>query len=132
MSDTRVATALRTLGGILAIIGGLLLAVSAFLPWKRSTPGFVLDPTSVPISTVSGIDGGSGIVALVGGVLIAALGLWTILSRPNAVPFLLIFSGLAFGLLGLFEYTASGMATHVATWVASLRRRASGGSTPGP
>jgi hypothetical protein len=39
MSDTRMAMAQRTLNGVLAITGGLLLAVSAFRPWIRSTPG---------------------------------------------------------------------------------------------
>ena len=100
--------ALRTLGGVLAITGGLLLAVSAFRPWIRSTPGLVADPTSFRADTVSGMDGGDGIFFLVGGVLIAALGLWTTLSRPKAAPILFILSGLAFGLLGLFEYNSIG------------------------
>jgi hypothetical protein len=117
MSDTRVAMAQRTLGSVLAIVGGLLLAVSAFLPWVNIGPGFVavLPPVS-SWDTVSGIDGdgsfyGSfflvgddGIFFLVGGVLIAALGLWATLSRPKAAPILLILSGLAFGFLGRFEY----------------------------
>ena len=110
MSDTRVATALRTVGGVLAIIGGLLLVVSAFLPWITSTPGFV-NITSWRADTVSGMDDGGiyflvghdGIFFLVGGVLIAALGLWTTLSRLKAAPILLILSGLALGLFGLLE-----------------------------
>jgi len=112
MSDMRVAAARRTVGGILAIIGGLLLAVSAFLPWVRISPGFVLN--TPPVSsweTVSGIEGDGfyfivgrdGIFLLVGGLLIAALGLRTTLGRPKAAPILLILSGLAFGLLGRFE-----------------------------
>jgi hypothetical protein len=106
MSDTRVAMAQRTLGGVLAIIGGLLLAVSAFLPWIRSTPGGMeADPTRA-MDTVSGMDGGDGIFFLAGGVLIAALGLLTTLSRPKAAPILLILSGLAFGLFGLLEYNS--------------------------
>jgi hypothetical protein len=113
MSDRRVTMARRTLGSILAIIGGLLLAVSAFLPWVKIGPGFVAVPPGVSgWETVSGIDangtyflvGRDGIIFLVGGVLIAALGLWTTLSRPRAAPILLILSGLAFGLLGRFEY----------------------------
>jgi hypothetical protein len=109
MSDTRVATALRTVSGALAIIGGLLLGVSAFLPWITSTPFAV--PASWHPDTVSGMDDGGiyflvgrdGIFVLVGGALIAALGLWTTLSRFKAAPILLILSGLAFGLFGLLE-----------------------------
>jgi len=116
MSDARVATALRTPGGILAIIGGLLLVVSAFLPWVKIGPGFVVNPPPVSSwDTVSGVDGhewflvgDDGIFVLIGGVLIAALGLWTILSRPKAAPIILILSGLAFGLLGRFEYDSIG------------------------
>jgi hypothetical protein len=95
----------RTLNGVLAITGGLLLAVSAFRPWIRSTPGLEADPTR-PMDTVSGMDGGDGIFFLAGGVLIAALGLLTTLSRPKAAPILLILSGLAFGLFGLLEYNS--------------------------
>jgi len=111
-----VATARRTLGCVLAIIGGLLLAAGAFLPWVKIGPsGFGDIPP--PVSnweTVSGIDGDGffflvgddGFFFLVGGVLIAALGLWTILSRPRTAPVLLMLSGLAFGLLGWFEYNS--------------------------
>ena len=110
MSEKGVATALRTLCGVLAIFSGLLLAVGAFLPWVRSTPGLV-DLRTWRADTVSGIDNGGiyflvghdGIFFLVGGVLIAALGLWTTLSRPKAAPILLILPGLAFGLVGLLE-----------------------------
>jgi hypothetical protein len=110
MSQRRLATAPSTLGGVLAIIGGLLLIIGAFLPWIRSKPGLV-DLASWRAETVSGMDDGGiyflvghdGIFALVGGVLIAALGLWITLSRPKAAPVLLILSGLAFGLFGLLE-----------------------------
>ena len=116
MSETRVAAAQRTLGSVLAIIGGLLLAVSAFLPWVKIGPGLVATPPPVSSwDTVSGIDGhewflvgDDGIFFLIGGVLIAALGLWTILSRPKAAPIVLILSGLAFGLLGWFEFDSIG------------------------
>ncbi len=103
----------RTLGSVLAIIGGLLLAIGAFMPWVKIGPGFVAVPPGVSgWETISGIDGDGlfflvgddGLFFLVGGVLIAALGLWTTLSRPRAAPILLIVSGLAFGLLGRFEY----------------------------
>jgi hypothetical protein len=105
----------RTLGRVLAIIGGLLLALSAFLPWVKIGPGFVLHlPPVSSWDTVSGIDGDGffflvgddGFFFLVGGVLIAALGLWTTMSRPKAAPIILILSGLAFGLLGRFEYNS--------------------------
>ena len=110
MSDTRVALAQRTLSSALAIVGGLLLAVGALLPWVRSTPGLV-DLRTWRADTISGVDNGGiyflvgrdGIFFLVGGILIAALGLWTILSRPKAAPILLILSGLASGLFGLLE-----------------------------
>jgi hypothetical protein len=136
MSDTRMAMAQRTLNGVLAITGGLLLAVSAFRPWIRSTPGLEADPTR-PMDTVSGMDGGDGIFFLAGGVLIAALGLLTTLSRPRAAPILLILNGLAFGLFGLLEYNSirdsiRATLSTVATWVASRWEWASGGSTPGP
>jgi hypothetical protein len=116
MSDTRVAVARRTLGSGLAIIGGLLLAVSAFLPWVKIGPGFVVNlPPVSSWDTVSGIDGhewflvgDDGFFFLIGGVLIAALGLWTILSQPKAAPIILILSGLAFGLLGRVEYDSIG------------------------
>ena len=106
----------RTLGSVLAIIGGLLLAVSAFLPWVKIGPGLVANPPPVSSwETVSGMDGhewflvgDDGIFFLIGGVLIAALGLWTILSRPKAAPIILILCGLAFGLLGWFEFGSIG------------------------
>lgn len=116
MSETRMAMAQRTLGSVLAIMGGLLLAVGAFLPWVKIGPGLVANPPPVSSwDTVSGIDGhewflvgDDGIFFLIGGVLIAALGLWTILSPPKAAPILLILSGLAFGLLGWFEFASIG------------------------
>ena len=107
-----MAVAQRTLGGILAIIGGLLLAVSAFLPWIKSTTPWYSSIPPPALDTFNGMDdrvgnfylvGSDGIFFLVGGALIAALGLWTTLSRPKAAPILLILSGLAFGLLGLLE-----------------------------
>lgn len=111
-----MAMAQRTLGSVLAIMGGLLLAVGAFLPWVKIGPGLVANPPPVSSwDTVSGIDGhewflvgDDGIFFLIGGVLIAALGLWTILSPPKAAPILLILSGLAFGLLGWFEFASIG------------------------
>ena len=117
MSNTRMAVAQHTLGGVLAIIGGLLLAVSAFLPSIESTTPWYSSIPPPALDTFNGMDdrvgnfylvGGDGIFFLVGGALIAALGLWTILSRPKAAPILLILSGLAFGLLGLFEFGGMG------------------------
>lgn len=115
MSDTRMAMAQRTLGGVLAIIGGLLLAVSAFLPWIKSTTSWYASVPPPALDTFNGMDdgvgnfylvGGDGIFFLVGGALIAALGLWTTLSRPKAAPIILILSGLAFGLFGRLEYNS--------------------------
>ena len=104
MSDTRVARALRTLGSVLALIGGLLLAVSAFLPWLTSTMVFGgVGSGNESVTLAYGMDHGDGIFFLVGGALIAALGLWTALSRLKIAPILLILSGIAFGVLGLFE-----------------------------
>jgi hypothetical protein len=48
---------------------------------------------------------GDGIFFLIGGLLIAALGLWSILGTPSAAPVLLILSGLAFGGLAFFEFS---------------------------
>ena len=53
--------------------------------------------------SVSGMEG-DGIFFLVGGLLIAALGLWSILGSPKAAPVLLILAGLGFGALAFFEY----------------------------
>lgn len=113
MVDTRPAVALHTLGTVLAILGGLLLALSAFLPWVRIGPGSAA--LASPVSswdTVTGIDGDpfyflvgdDGFFFLAGGILIAALGLWTSLGRPKAAPIMLTLGGLAFGLLGWFEF----------------------------
>jgi hypothetical protein len=84
------------LGGIMAIAGGLLFALGAFLPWIKVTAPFVGS------LSVSGMEG-DGIFFLVGGLFIAALGLWSILGSPKAAPALLILSGLGFGALSLLR-----------------------------
>jgi hypothetical protein len=99
MSTTGVGGAAqrRMLGGIIAIAGGLLLALGAFLPWVKVTAAFVGS------LSVSGMEG-DGIFFLVGGLLISALGLWSIFGTPRAAPALLILSGLGFGGLAFFEF----------------------------
>lgn len=99
MSATGVGGAAqrRMLGGIMAIAGGLLFALGAFLPWVKVTAPFVGS------LSVSGMEG-DGIFFLVGGLLIAVLGLWSILGSPKAAPVLLILAGLGFGGLAFFEY----------------------------
>jgi hypothetical protein len=86
------------LGGIIAIAGGLLLVLGAFLPWV-TVRAALLGSLSV-----SGMEG-DGIFFLIGGLLVAALGLWSILGTPSAAPQLLILSGVGFGALAIFEFS---------------------------
>lgn len=87
----------KTLGEILAIAGGGLLVVGAFLPWVRAEGPFV----SV---------GRSGMVAedflifLGAGVVIAALGLWAGVAMRSAAPALLIVGGVAAGIAAFLDY----------------------------
>jgi hypothetical protein len=88
----------RTLGGVLAILAGALIVLGAFLPWVKATAVFV------GTITRSGMEGGDGPIFLGAGIVIAALGLWSVMGRPAAAPVLLILGGLAVGGLTLLEY----------------------------
>jgi hypothetical protein len=69
----------RMLGGMIAIAGGLLLVLGAFLPWVKVTAALVGS------LAVSGIEG-DGIFFLVGGVLIAERTVYKCPSRANTAP----------------------------------------------
>lgn len=88
----------RTLGGVLAIIGGGLIALGAFLPWIKATAPFV------GTITRSGMEGGDGPIFLGAGLVIAALGLWSVIGRPSSAPVLLILAGLVLGGFALLDY----------------------------
>jgi hypothetical protein len=81
----------RMLGGILAIVGGGLIVLGAFLPWVKATAAFV------GTITRSGMEGGDGPIFLAAGFVIAGIGLWCVLARPTLAPALLILGGLAVG-----------------------------------
>jgi hypothetical protein len=61
------------------------------------------DGTLRRVDSISGMEG-DGVFFLGGGLLIAVLGLWSILGSPKAAPVLLILSGLGFGGLAFSEY----------------------------
>jgi hypothetical protein len=86
------------LGGILAIAGGSLIVLGAFLPWVKATAAFLGTVTR------SGMEGGDGPIFLIAGFIIAGIGLWSIMARPTVAPALLILGGLAVGGLTLLEY----------------------------
>lgn len=88
----------RTLGGVLAIVGGALTALGAFLPWVKATAVFV------GTITRSGMEGGDGPIFLGAGLVIAALGLWSVIGRPSAAPVLLVLAGLVVGGFALVDY----------------------------
>jgi len=87
----------KTLGEILAIAGGGLLVVGAFLPWVSAEGPFV----SV---------GRSGMVAedflifLGAGVFIASVGLWAGVAMRSAAPTLLVVGGVAAGIAAFLDY----------------------------
>ncbi len=89
----------RMFGGELAIAGGLLTAAGAFLPWVSAGLPFL-----GRIITKSGMEDGDGVIFLGAGLIIAAVGLWSLLGRPTFSPFLLIGGGLAVGLGAFAEY----------------------------
>jgi hypothetical protein len=83
---------------VLAIVGGGLAAIGAFLPWVTATAAFVGTVTR------SGMEGGDGPIFLGVGILVAALGLWAVLDHPTAAPILLILAGVAIVGLTVPEY----------------------------
>jgi hypothetical protein len=89
----------KIVGGVLAIAGGAMIVVGAFLPWIKASAAFV--------GTISrsGMEGGDGPIFLAIGFAIAALGLWSIIGRPSAAPFLLILAGLGAGGAAFLEYS---------------------------
>lgn len=80
------------LGAILALVGGVLIVVAGFSSWWRATMDLGGGFTSVSLEQ-AGIKEWSGVVAAIGGVLLAALGVVALASqrRPAVQP------GLAFG-----------------------------------
>jgi hypothetical protein len=89
----------RTFGAVLAITGGLLIAAGAFLPWAYAGVTFL----GVDVAK-SGMEGGDGVVFLGAGLVVAVVGLWSLLGRPTLAPFLLIVGALAVGLGAIVEY----------------------------
>jgi hypothetical protein len=80
-------------------VGGALIAIGAFLPWVKAIAAFV------GTITRSGMEGGDGPIFLIVGIIIAAVGLWSLMARPTMAPGLLILGGLAVGGLAFMEYT---------------------------
>ena len=99
-SDVGKSDAGKTLAGRLAIAGGGLLVLGALLPWIT-----VFIPGSGETPSNSGMEGEDGLIFLMGGLVIAALGLWAFSGRPSAVPALLIVGGLAAGIGAFLEYS---------------------------
>jgi hypothetical protein len=89
----------KSLGAVLAIAAGGLLILGAALPWI--TMGSPLVGT---MANRSGLAGEDGLIFLVGGLILAALGLCALSGHPSTVPGLLIAGGLAAASGALLEY----------------------------
>ena len=95
MNDTDSATR-RPTAGILAIVGGALMAVGSFLAWAEVSGG----GTSV---TAKGVDGSDGYITLVAGLVAILLGIVMSRGAKRAVAVLVILAGIVGGGIGLYD-----------------------------
>jgi hypothetical protein len=87
----------KTLGEVLAIAGGGLLVVGAFLPWVSAEGPFVSIGRS-------GMVAEDFLIFLGTGVVIASLGLWAGVAMRSAAPALLVVGGVATGIAAFLDY----------------------------
>jgi hypothetical protein len=84
------------IGAVIAIVGGVLLAVGSFLSWAEVSGGGV----SV---TAKGTDGSDGYVTLIAGLVAVAAGIAMMRMGRRALAVLAILAGLVGGGLGLYD-----------------------------
>lgn len=88
----------RPRGGKLAIAGGALTVLGAFLSWVTLTG----DDSSQ--TTESGMVLGDGAIFVGVGIVVVALGFWAVLGQPRTARVLLVLAGLAVVGLVSWEY----------------------------
>lgn len=95
MNTTETSTR-APLGGILAIVGGALLAVGSFLAWAEVSGG----GTSV---TAKGVDGSDGYITLAAGVVALVIGIVMMRGTKRVLAVLVILAGIVGGGIGLYD-----------------------------
>ena len=90
------SSARAPLGGILAIVGGALLAIGSFLAWAAVSGG----GTSV---TAKGIDGSDGYITLAAGLVALVVGIVMMRGTRRALAILAILAGVVGGGIGLYD-----------------------------
>jgi hypothetical protein len=107
----------RSTGSILAIVGGIGLAISAFLPWgtvtldaARFAAALGIDPSLIPpgsvsdmSQSVSGTDGWEGKLAVVAGIVAIVVGVILMREARKGFGALLIVAGLVGGGVALYD-----------------------------
>ncbi|MGA9159802.1 MAG: hypothetical protein WB297_02900 [Actinomycetota bacterium] len=94
--DHMESSARAPLGGILAIVGGGLLAIGSFLAWAEVSGG----GTSV---TAKGIDGSDGYITLAAGLVAILVGIVMMRGSRRALAILAILAGVVGGGIGLYD-----------------------------
>lgn len=84
------------LGGILAIVGGSMLAIGSFLAWAEVSGG----GTSV---TAKGVDGSDGYITLAAGLVCLVAGIVMMRGTKRALAILAILAGVVGGGIGLYD-----------------------------
>lgn len=84
------------IGAILAIVGGVLLAVGSFLTWAQVSGG----GTSV---SAKGIDGSDGYITLVAGLVALGVGIAMMKQAKRVFAVLAVLAGLIGGGVGLYD-----------------------------
>lgn len=84
------------LAGILAIVGGALLAIGSFLAWAEVSGG----GTSV---TAKGVDGSDGYITLAAGIIAIVLGIVLSRGTKRVLAVLVILAGIVGGGIGLYD-----------------------------
>src|SRR5262245_6983200 len=82
--------------GVVAIVGGALLAVGSFLPWAEVSG-------SGASVTAKGLDGSDGFVTLAAGLVAAVTGIVLLRSPRRAVAVVAVVAGLIGGGLALYD-----------------------------
>ena len=95
MDQTENATR-APLAGILAIVGGALLAIGSFLAWAEVSGG----GTSV---TAKGVDGSDGYITLAAGLIAIVLGIVMSRGTKKVLAILVILAGIVGGGIGLYD-----------------------------
>jgi hypothetical protein len=95
MDDTEGSTR-APVGAILAMVGGVLLAVGSFLAWAEVSGG----GTSV---TAKGIDGSDGYITLAAGAVALLVGIAMTRQARRMLAVLVILAGIVGGGIGLYD-----------------------------